>query len=90
MNALKHGQTDWPVLGCSLELGLRSVPPSSSDIKTGQRSVKFLVRKDIATMPFFRKTEISEMDLGALAVYLAQLKQYAPRQYGGFCLGNSS
>lgn len=43
------------------------------DLTTG--SVKFFVRKGIATMPFFRKTEISDVDLDALAAYLAQPKQ---------------
>jgi mono/diheme cytochrome c family protein len=34
--------------------------------------VKFTVRKGVATMPFFRKTEINDTDLDALATYLAR------------------
>jgi (+)-pinoresinol hydroxylase len=36
--------------------------------------VKLYVRKGVATMPFFRKTEISDSDLDALAAYLSQAK----------------
>jgi len=39
------------------------------------KSVKFYVRKGVATMPFFRKTEIGDADLDALAAYLSQGKQ---------------
>jgi mono/diheme cytochrome c family protein len=38
-------------------------------------SIKFFVRKGVATMPFFRKTEIGDADLDALAAYLSQAKQ---------------
>jgi mono/diheme cytochrome c family protein len=38
-------------------------------------SVKFYVRKGVATMPFFRKTEISDADLDALAAYLSRSKR---------------
>jgi (+)-pinoresinol hydroxylase len=38
-------------------------------------SVKFYVRKGVATMPFFRKTEISDADLDALAAYLSHAKR---------------
>jgi len=38
------------------------------------KSVKFYVRKGVATMPFFRKTEIVDADLDALAAYLSQGK----------------
>jgi mono/diheme cytochrome c family protein len=34
--------------------------------------VAFYVRNGIATMPFFRPTEISDDDLGALAEYLVK------------------
>jgi mono/diheme cytochrome c family protein len=34
-------------------------------------AVKFAVRQGVATMPFFRKTEINDADLDALVVYLA-------------------
>lgn len=37
--------------------------------------VKLCVRKGVATMPFFRKTEISDNDLDALAAYLSQAKR---------------
>ena|ERR1700733_14656975 len=37
--------------------------------------VKLYVRKGVATMPFFRKTEISDSDLVALAAYLSTAKQ---------------
>ena len=38
-------------------------------------SVKFYVRKGVATMPFFRKTEINDADLDALAAYLSRAKR---------------
>jgi (+)-pinoresinol hydroxylase len=34
--------------------------------------VKFFVRNGVATMPQFRKTEVSDADLDALAAYLAR------------------
>lgn len=34
--------------------------------------VKFFVRNGVSVMPFFRKTEISDAELSALATYLAQ------------------
>jgi (+)-pinoresinol hydroxylase len=33
---------------------------------------KFFVRKGVSIMPFFRKTEVSDADLDALAAYLAR------------------
>jgi mono/diheme cytochrome c family protein len=36
--------------------------------------VEFFVRNGVATMPFFRKTEISDADLEALAAYLSRAK----------------
>jgi mono/diheme cytochrome c family protein len=33
--------------------------------------IELYVRNGVATMPFYRKTEISDADLAALAVYLA-------------------
>jgi len=33
--------------------------------------IEFYVRNGIATMPFFRKTEVSDADLAALSAYLA-------------------
>ena len=38
-------------------------------------SVKLFVRKGVATMPFYRKTEIGDADLDALAAYLSGGKQ---------------
>ena len=38
-------------------------------------TVKLFVRKGVATMPFYRKTEIGDADLDALAAYLSQAKQ---------------
>ncbi len=35
-------------------------------------SIKYFVRRGVSMMPFFRKTEISDADLDALAAYLAQ------------------
>jgi mono/diheme cytochrome c family protein len=37
--------------------------------------VKTFVRNGISVMPFFRKTEISDADLDALAAYLSEPKQ---------------
>ena len=37
-------------------------------------SVKFFVRKGVATMPFYRKTEINDTDLAALTAYLSPPK----------------
>jgi mono/diheme cytochrome c family protein len=37
--------------------------------------VKLYVRKGVATMPFFRKTEIGDSALEALAAYLSQAKR---------------
>ena len=36
--------------------------------------VKYFVRNGVQTMPFFRKTEISDSDLDALAAYLSAKK----------------
>ena len=33
---------------------------------------KFFVRKGVSIMPFFRKTEVTDADLDALAAYLAR------------------
>jgi mono/diheme cytochrome c family protein len=38
------------------------------------QAVKFFVRQGVATMPFSRKTEVSDADLEALAAYLTQAK----------------
>ena len=36
--------------------------------------VKAVVRTGVSVMPFFRKTEVSDADLNALAAYLAEPK----------------
>jgi cytochrome c5 len=36
------------------------------------QSLKFFVRQGVATMPFYRKTEISDADLEALVAYLSR------------------
>ena len=38
------------------------------------QSVRFFVRKGVAVMPFFRKTEVSDADLDALVAYLSNVK----------------
>lgn len=38
--------------------------------------VKAVVRTGISVMPFFRKTEVSDADLDALAAYLAEPKKH--------------
>ncbi|OFV91422.1 MAG: p-cresol methylhydroxylase [Acidobacteria bacterium RIFCSPLOWO2_12_FULL_65_11] len=35
------------------------------------QTVRFFVRNAVSVMPFFRKTEIGDADLAALAAYLA-------------------
>lgn len=40
---------------------------------------KTFVRKGVSVMPFFRKTEISDADLDALAAYLARNNRTASR-----------
>jgi mono/diheme cytochrome c family protein len=40
---------------------------------------KTFVRKGVSIMPFFRKTEISDADLDALAAYLARNNKAQPR-----------
>jgi mono/diheme cytochrome c family protein len=40
---------------------------------------KIFVRKGVSIMPFFRKTEISDADLDALAAYLARNNKTAHR-----------
>ena len=44
-------------------------------------SARFFVRKGVAMMPFFRKTEISDADLDALAAYLSRAKKVGLRRY---------
>jgi (+)-pinoresinol hydroxylase len=43
------------------------------------QSVAFYVRNGVASMPFFRKTEISDADLAALAAYLTRPRDPSAR-----------
>jgi len=56
----------------SLELKYRGEIPAALEERTDltPELVGFYVRNGVATMPFFRKTEISDADLAALSVYL--------------------
>ena len=44
--------------------------------------VKAFVRNGVSVMPFFRKTEIGDADLDALAAYLSEPKAPAPDGHG--------
>ena len=37
-------------------------------------SITLFVRRGVATMPFYRKTEVSDADLAALAAYLTRTR----------------
>ena len=56
----------------SLELKYRGELPAALEERTDltPELIEFYVRNGIATMPFYRKTEISDEDLTALAAYL--------------------
>ena len=56
----------------SLELKYRGEIPAALEERTDltPELVEFYVRNGIATMPFFRKTEISDADLAALSTFL--------------------
>ncbi len=41
-------------------------------------SVRFFVRRGVSIMPFFRKTEVSDADLDALAAYLTRPRAASP------------
>lgn len=58
----------------SLELKYRGEIPAALEERTDLTAelVEFFVRNGVATMPFFRKTEISDADLAALSAYLAR------------------
>lgn len=58
----------------SLELKYRGEIPAALEERTDLTAelVELYVRNGVATMPFFRKTEISDPDLEALAAYLTQ------------------
>jgi hypothetical protein len=40
----------------------------------GSQKIRLFVRQGVATMPFSRKTEVSDADLDALVAYLTQPK----------------
>jgi mono/diheme cytochrome c family protein len=58
----------------SLEFKYRGEIPGALEKRTDltPELVEFYVRNGVATMPFFRKTEISAADLEALSAYLAK------------------
>jgi mono/diheme cytochrome c family protein len=41
-------------------------------------SVRFFVRRGVSIMPFFRKTEVSDADLDAIAAYLTRPRAASP------------
>jgi mono/diheme cytochrome c family protein len=41
-------------------------------------TVRLYVRRGISIMPFFRKTEVSDADLDAIAAYLTRLRAASP------------
>jgi mono/diheme cytochrome c family protein len=57
----------------SLDIKYRGELPGALEKRTDltPEIVEYYVRNGIATMPFFRKTEISDADLAALSAYLA-------------------
>jgi mono/diheme cytochrome c family protein len=57
----------------SLELKYRGELPAALEERTDLTPalVELYVREGVATMPFYRKTEISDEDLAALSAYLA-------------------
>jgi (+)-pinoresinol hydroxylase len=68
---------DMPVAGtASLERQYQGTKPAALEQRTDLTTayVKLLVRKGRKSMPFTRKTEISDSDLDALAAYLAKTK----------------
>jgi (+)-pinoresinol hydroxylase len=61
----------------SLDLKYRGELPGALEERTDLTPalVEFFVRNGVATMPFFRKTEIGDEDLAALAAYLSRGEQ---------------
>ena len=45
-------------------------------------SVRFFVRRGVSIMPFFRKTEVSDADLDAIAAFLTRLRASSPSAPG--------
>jgi len=58
----------------SLEFKYRGEVPAALERRTDLTPalVEFYVRNGVATMPFFRKTEISDADLAALSAFLVK------------------
>jgi mono/diheme cytochrome c family protein len=46
-------------------------------------TVRFSVRRGVSIMPFFRKTEVSDADLDAIAAYLTRPRGASPSAPGG-------
>jgi mono/diheme cytochrome c family protein len=45
-------------------------------------SVRFVVRRGVSIMPFFRKTQVSDADLDAIAAYLTRPRAASPSATG--------
>ena len=60
----------------ALEALYKGAKPAALEERTDltPEVVKYFVRTGVSVMPFFRKTEISDQDLEALAAYLAHAK----------------
>jgi mono/diheme cytochrome c family protein len=58
----------------ALEALYKGAKPAALEERTDltAETVKYFVRTGVSVMPFFRKTEISDHDLEALAAYLAR------------------
>ena len=58
----------------SLENKYQGTVPAALEDRTDLTagSVALFVRRGVATMPFYRKTEVSDADLAALAAYLTR------------------
>jgi len=70
-----HGKDPKSAAGTrSLEFKYQGKVPSALEDRTDLTAllVKTIVRKGIATMPFYRKTELNDSDLDALAAYLVK------------------
>lgn len=71
------GPRDMPVAGTSsLERNYKGSKPAALEQRTdlAPEYIKFVVRNGVKSMPFSRKTEISDQDLDALAAYLTRTK----------------
>jgi mono/diheme cytochrome c family protein len=73
-----HGTGVWegrPLPGTSsLQLKYQGALPAALEERTDltPEQVSFYVRRGVGGMPFFRKTEISDAELAALAAYLSR------------------